>query len=216
MSDNDSSSKNIQSHLRELSGIKTVSQVKISNNIIRYINIKTTTLGELTLERVIVEDSLKLFNFYFHGLSETARIFFCPYPIFNPRPKSPEELSDTIKDWEREDDWVLLKLSKDTQIIGICLLKKYKTKLPTSGLAVREKFQKMGLGILLQTIINEQAQLLQLKKLTITLAQNNVASLKVHEKTGYKKTGRLVPHFTYIEGVKKIDRVDIEMIKEFI
>lgn len=215
MPPNNSNVKNIQLSLKKLPGIEAVSQVKISNNIIKYVAIRSTLVGNLRIEPLKIKDAPELFNFYFHGLSEIARNFFCPYPIFNPPPNNPEELSNTIKKWERENDWTFLKLLKDKQIIGVCLLKRFKTERPTSGLAIREEFQKKGLGILLQTIINEQARLLGIKVLTITLAQNNIASLKVHEKAGFKKNGRLVPHFTYIRGIKKIDRYDIEMIKKF-
>lgn len=215
MSNNNSNVKNIQSCLKELPEIEAVSEVKIDGNIIKHITIQSSSLGRLIVSSLHTKDAPELFNFYFQGLSERARNFFCPYPIFNPRPSDPEDLSNKIKNWKREKDWTLLKLLTDRQIIGICLLKRYKTGRPTSGLAIHEKFQKMGLGILLQTIINEQACLLGIKILTITLAQNNVASLKVHEKAGFKKTGRLVPHFTYIKGVKKMDRLDIEMIKKF-
>lgn len=215
MSNNNFIVKNIQSRLKELSGIESVSEVKINGNIIKHITIQSASMGTLIVSSLQTKDSTELFNFYFHGLSKLARIFFCPYPLFNPLPNDPRELSKKIKEWKKEFDWIVLKLLKNSQIIGICLLKRYKTERPTSGLAIHEKFQKMGLGILLQTIINEQARLLRIKKLTITLAQNNIASLKVHEKAEFKKTGRLVPHFTYIKGVKKMDRYDIEMIKKF-
>lgn len=207
--------KNIKSALEKLPGVQTVSEVEIRNNLIEHMVIKTRLLGKLNLKRLEIEDAEELFNFYFQGLSEKSRIFFPPYPLFSPRPKDSEELAGKIKDWKKEDDWIVLELLKNNLLIGICLLKRYKTKRPTSGLAVHEKFQKKGLGILLQTIINEQARLLGLKKLIITLAQNNKASFKVHEKAGFKKTNRLVPHFTYMNGEEIIDRYDIEMIKEF-
>ena len=118
-------------------------------------------------------------------------------------------------EWEKEDDWTFLKLVKDEQIIGVCLLKRYKTERPTNGLAVRDEFQNMGLGFLLQTIVNEQARLLKLKKIYATTTQDNIASLRVHKKCGFKQTGRLVPHFGYKNGTKVIDRYDIEMVIEF-
>lgn len=210
-----SSLSSIQLSLLKLPGVVGVYEVRIKENIIQHITIQSKIMGKLIVNRLQIKDSPQLFDFYFHGLSETARFFFPPYPLFSPSPKDQEELANTIKNWKQENDWTVLKLLKEKQIIGVCLLKRFNTKRPTSGLAVHEKFQRRGLGTLLQTIINEQARLLGLKKLTITLAQRNVASLKVHEKTGYKKTGRLVPHFTYIQGVKKIDREDIEMIKKF-
>ncbi len=204
-----------KSHIESLPDIESVEKVKIKSRIIKYATILSTTFGMLIIESIDTKDSSQLFEFYFHGLSETARVFFCPYPIFSPRPNNPEELAHTIKKWKKEHDWTMLKLTKDMQIIGVCLLKRYSTDRPTSGLAVHEGFQNKGLGMLLQTIINEQCRLLGIKKLVITLAPNNKASFRTHQKAGFKKTNRLVPHFTYIRGVKTIDRQDIEMVKKF-
>ncbi len=200
--------------IKNIEGIDKINEVEITNNLIKCVNFVHSKFGDLEIKQIKIDDSKELFDFYFKSLSEEARIFFCPYPIFNPRPHNPEELAETIRNWQKEDDWTILKLSKNKQIIGICLLKKFKTNKPTSGLAIHEKFQKMGLGNLLQIIINEQARLLGIKELVITLAPDNMASLKVHQKAGFKQTGRRVPHFTYINGVKKIDRDDIEMVKK--
>ena len=35
------------------------------------------------------------------------------------------------------------------------------------------------------------------------------------EKSGFKQSGRLVPHFVYKNGIEEVDRHDIEMIIEF-
>ena len=97
----------------------------------------------------------------------------------------------------------------------MCLLKKYRREQATSGLAIRERFQKMGLGYLLQTIVNEQARLLGLSGFCVTVSPDNIASLKVHEKCGFNRTGRLVPHFSYQNGVEVVDRYDVEMAIKF-
>lgn len=210
-----SNAKNIKQVLKKLPGVESVKEIKIKDKIIEYISFENKSMGRLMVHRLNVEDSAALFDFYFRGLSEESRNFFPPYPLFSPPLNSVEELSSRIMDWEKEDDWTVLKLSNDEQIIGVCLLKRYKTERPTSGLAVREEFQKMGLGFLLQTIVNEQARLLSLNKLYATMAQDNIASLQVHKKCGFKQTGRLVPHFGYKNGTKVVDRHDIEMVIEF-
>ncbi len=94
-------------------------------------------------------------------------------------------------------------------------LKRWSTERPPSGLAVREGFRNSGLGFLLQTIVNEQALLLGLERVCATVAPDNMASLKVHEKCGFRKTGRMVPHYAYKDGVQVLERHDVEMIKEF-
>ena len=151
----------------------------------------------------------------FNGLSETARNFFPPYPLFSPPVESVQELSKRIQDWKKESDWTVLKLARGGQIIGLGILKRFKTERPISGLAVREEYQKMKLGLLLQTIINEQAHLLGLAKLYAAASPDNVASVRLHKKCGFKLTGRLLPHFIYSHRERVIDRNDVEMVKEF-
>jgi RimJ/RimL family protein N-acetyltransferase len=209
------SSERLELELQRLPYIEQVSNIKIKNNIIKSLTIHCPGLGKLILKQLQINDSTDLYDFYFRGLTKISRNFFPPYPLFSPTPKDPRDLARKIQAWKSEKNWTVLKLLRNKKIIGICLLKKYDTERPSSGLAVHKEFQKKGLGTILQTIINEQTRLLDIKKLTITLAPDNIASLKVHQKTGFKKTGNLVPHYAFINGVKKIDREDIEMVKYF-
>ena len=96
----------------------------------------------------------------------------------------------------------------------MCLLKRWSTKQPTSGLAVHEGFRENRLGLLLQTIVTEQALLLELKRVCATVAPDNTASLRVHQKCGFKKTGRMVPHYTEKDGVRVFEREDVELVLE--
>ena len=210
-----SNTKHIKEVLERLPGVASVNDVSVKDSVIEYFSFEKTSIGRLVVQRLQVEDADALFDFYLNGLTEKSREFFPPYPLFSPPVNSVEELANRIRDWQKEDDWTVLKLVKDEQIIGMGLLKRYQTERPVSGLAVREEFQKVGLGLLLQTIINEQARLLGLKKLYATLAQENIASLLVHKKCGFKQTSRLVPHFVYKNGVEEVDRHDIEMVREF-
>lgn len=211
----DSEKGDIQSQLKALPGIEDVNEVKIKDKIIHHLTIQSKFFGKLEVHHLEIKDARKLFNFYLKSLSEKSRIFFNPYPLLSPRPNSPRELAKRIKEWKKENDWTFLKLSKGSEMIGICLLKRYKTDKPTTGLAVSEKYRKKGLGVYLQAIVDEQAKLLGLKKLVNTFAPDNIASIKLHKKAGFKETGRLVPHFTYVKGIKQVDRNDIEMVKEF-
>jgi len=211
---NHNCAENMKYVLEELPGIKSVNEIKISNGMIERISVENKSLGTLIIRRLKADDSSALFNFYFHGLSEKSRNLFPPYPLFSPPVNSAEELASRIADWEKEDDWIVLNLIMGEQIIGVCLLKRYKTERPVSGLAVREEYQKAGLGTLLQAVINEQARLLNLKILYATVAPDNIASLRVHRKCGFKETGKLVPHYGYKNGIKEVDRHDIEMVVE--
>lgn len=215
MNTNHSNADDIRSVLEKLPGVVSVQGIEIKDSMAERFSLEKGEVGRLSVERLDVEDAPALFDFYFQGLSEESRNFFPPYPLFSPPLSSAEELSNRIREWKKEDDWTFLKLTQEEQIIGVCLLKRYKTERPRSGLAVREEFQGRGLGFLLQTIVNEQARLLRLERLYASVAPDNIASLRVHRKCGFKQTGRLVPHFVYKNGVEEVDRQDIEMVIEF-
>lgn len=215
MNTNHSNADDIRSVLEKLPGVVSVQGIEIKDSMAERFSLEKGEVGRLSVERLDVEDAPALFDFYFQGLSEESRNFFPPYPLFSPPLSSVEELSNRIREWKKEDDWTFLKLTQEEQIIGVCLLKRYKTERPRSGLAVREEFQGRGLGFLLQTIVNEQARLLRLERLYASVAPDNIASLRIHEKCGFKKTGRMVPHYGYKNGIKEVDRFDIEMVIEF-
>lgn len=207
--------RNIKIALGRLPGIASVDEVRIERQLIERVSVKSKPLGQLTLQRLRAADAPHLFDFYFHGLSAKSQNFFPPYPLFSSPVSSGEELKSRIIDWEKEDDWTVLSLIKDERIIGIGMLKRFNTERPTTGLAVREEYHRAGLGQLIQTAINEQARLLNLKRLYATVAPDNVVSLRLHLKCGFKKTGKLVPHYVYRNGIKEIDRNDIEFIIDF-
>jgi len=201
--------------LDRLPGVAAVSEIRINAHLIECLWIETIALGKLKAQKLCVEDSLALYEFYFNGLSEAARNFFPPYPLFSPPVESAEELSRRIQNWKKETDWTVLKLARGEQIIGFGILKRFRSERPTSGLAVREEYQKMKLGLLLQSMINEQAHLLGVAKLFATASPDNVASVMLHKKCGFKLTGRFIPHFIYSHGKSVVDRDDVEMVKEF-
>jgi RimJ/RimL family protein N-acetyltransferase len=205
----------LRNRITNLKGVQSVEKIGIVNTLIECVRFKHASIGDMVLRRLTSADGPGLFDFYLKGLSETSRNHFPPYPLFDTTPESAGELTRRIKNWEIEDDWTVLKLEKDGNLVGICLLKRYRTDQASSGLAVREEFQKQGLGTILQTIITEQAHMLGLKRLHITLAENNASSLQVHLKSGFKRTGRLVPHYRQKDGVSELDRHDIEMVIEF-
>lgn len=202
---------NLKASLEKLPVVKSIEKIEIIGNKINLILVESRFADNFEISVLSLEDSDQLFDFYFNGLSGKARNFFPPYPLFSPAPGSSEDIKTRITEWKKEDDWTVLKLVNHNQIIGICLLKRYKTDRPVSGLAISEDFQRLGLGSLLQTVINEQACLLKLEKLYVTLAGDNIASLNVHKKCGFIETGKLVPHFAYKNGIKEVDRQDIEM-----
>jgi len=212
MSADSADAENLKNRLSHLSGVVSVGDVSIIDGRIENITLDREPVGMVSIRRLEAADAAALYNFYFHGLSEESRTFFPPYPLFSPPVGSAEELAKRITDWQTEEDWTVLKLVREGEIIGIALLKRYKTERPVSGLAVGEDYRRKGLGFLLQSIIDEQAGLLGLSRLYATLAPENTASLKVHRKCGFKETGSLVPHYVYRNGEKTVDRHDIEMV----
>lgn len=200
--------------LTGLPRVRSVDAIRIKDKFIEQLTFDHETLGKLEIHRLKAPDALKLYDFYLKGLSEEARNLFPPYPLFSPPVSSTEELRGRIRDWGKEHDWTFLKLVKDDEIIGVCLLKRWSTGRPTSGLAVHEKFRNSGLGVLLQTVVNEQAVLLGLKGVYATVAPDNAASLKTHERCGFKRTGKTVAHYSYKNGIKEFERNDVELSLE--
>jgi RimJ/RimL family protein N-acetyltransferase len=214
--------KELQSVLEQLPQVASVSGITIADNIIRAVILETKAVGEVALQRIDVHDASLLFDFYLHGLGEKSRRLFAPYPLFHTTPSSPEELAQRIADWEKEDDWTAIKMVKEEQIIGVCFLKRFRTENVTSGIAVRDAFLKKGLGYVLQTIIVEQARLLNIRRFHIKVVSDNEASVRLHEKCGFRKT-RVLPkmyeeQLRYLnecdkkEGHKVVDRHIVEMV----
>ena len=192
--------------------VSSVGAIELKENIIKYISIETKALGVVSVHQLDLDYSAALFDFYFNGLSEASRKRFYPYPLFDKPLKEVAELTNRIRDWQREDDWTVLNLIKEQQIIGVCLLKRFHTLQATSAIALHEKFRRMGLGLLLQTIVNEQARFLGLKKFHVKVEPDNIASIRLHEKCGFKQT-KTVPYLGFVDGVRKEIPV-IEMVFE--
>ncbi len=212
--------------LEALPQVASVDEIKVENDIIKYISIKTGSIGKVTVHQLDVNDAEKLFEFYSEGLSEKPRRLFAPYPLFHAPPSSAKDLAKRIADWKKENDWTAINLVQDKQILGFCMLKRFYTENVTSGIAVRDNFLKKGLGFLLQKIIVEQARLLNLKSFHVKIVSDNLASIRIHEKCGFKKTKILPPPIyedilQYLSdrdkknGAAAIDRRIIEMVINF-
>ncbi len=216
---------NLKCSLEGLPQVVSVDQVKIENNIIKYMSFETRSIGQIEARQLDLNDAPALFDFYTAGLSEKPKRLFAPYPLFHTPPGSASELADRIADWKKEHDWTAISLVKDERIIGLCLLKRFWTEQVTSGIAIRDEFVKLGLGYLLQKIIVEQARLLKLDKFHVKIVSDNLSSVRLHEKCGFKQT-RILPPPLYEEilkylnecdmknGIKAKDRRIIEMVVE--
>jgi len=183
------SADNLKRALEVLPGVASVGEIEVRDGIIRRITIRTRSVGNLITLQLDAADAPALFDFYFQELSEMTRRLFIPYPLFHTPPSSDEELAQRIVDWQKEDDWSALKMVKGNEIVGFGLLKRFRTPQVTSGIVIRDDFLRKGLGYILQTIIVGQARLLNLKKFHAKVISDNFASVRLHEKCGFKKTG---------------------------
>ena len=196
--------------LGALPQVASVGEIKVEKDIIKYASIETGSVGKMTVHQLDVNDAERLFDFYSHGLSEKPRRQFAPYPLFHTPPASANELACRIVDWKRENDWTALNLVKDGLIIGFGLLKRFNSEQVTSAIVMRDEFLKKGLGYLLQNIIIEQARLLKLKRFHVKVVSDNLASLRLHEKCGFRQI-KILPSVIYEEIFKYLsdcDRMD--------
>lgn len=211
--------------LEALSHVVSVDEIRVEDDIIKSLSIETRAIGRVTACQLDVHDAPRLFKFYAEGLSEKARRLFAPYPLFHTPPVSADELAGRIADWKKENDWTALNLVKDNRIIGLGLLKRFRTEQVTSAIVIRDELLKKGLGHLLQSVIVEQARLLKLKGFHIKVISDNQASVRLHEKCGFRQTRILPPPLyegilQYLSdsdkknGAEAVDRHVMEMVIE--
>lgn len=194
-----SRSTDLKGALAAVPGVVSVRGIRFEKNFIKYFSVGTGSIGEAEVRRLQAEDAAALFEFYSAGLSEWSRRMFAPYPLFHTPPADADELSARIRKWKKEeDDWTAAILVKGGQIIGFGLLKRIKSAQATSALAVRDEFLRKGLGFLLQKIIVAQARELGMKRFHVKIVSDNLASVRVHEKCGFRKTG-ILPASLYPE-----------------
>jgi RimJ/RimL family protein N-acetyltransferase len=201
----------------------SLGEIEVEDNIIKYISLETRAIGGVTVRQLDIADAPGLFEFYTEGLSEKPRRLFAPYPLFHTPPRSADELASRITNWKSENDWTALILVKDRRTIGFALLKRFSTEQVTSAIVVRDEFLKRKMGYLLQSMIVEQARLLNLKRFHVKIVSDNLASVRLHEKCGFRQT-RVLPPPIYEEileylsdsdkknGNEPVDRHIVELV----
>ena len=216
-------SNELRQSLGTLPHVLSVGKVRIEDNVIQYMSLETGTLGRAEICRLDVHSAGELFEFYAEGLSELPRRLFAPYPLFHTPPATIDELASRIAEWKNEADWTALNLVSGKQIVAFGLLKRISTENVTSSIAVRDNSLKRGVGQLLQTIIVEQARLLNVKHFHIKVLSDNLASIRLHEKCGFRLT-RVLPPSLYGDmliylserdrrnGRREVNRQILEMV----
>jgi len=208
----------VKSKISDIGCVASLVDINVIENKILNIRFENINHGLLSL-KLLTKDKLDdLYEFYYQGLNEISRKLWPPYPLFKPELKSKNELHTRYNQWLKEDDWFFWVLCNNDIVIGASLLKKLSWKddetseyrAPTSGLAVAEKYKKQGFGFLLQKVIEYQAFLYGAKKIFATIEENNIASIKVHKKSGFIETERVFPRYNNINGEKVFDTNIIE------
>ena len=184
--------------LESLTSMVSVNDIVIKDDLITSLSAMVEEVGEFFLHRLDIHDAPALFEFYTAGLSEKSRRLFAPYPLFHTPPASADELAHRIIQWKDEPDWTALGITKDNRVIALGILKRFRTDQVTSGIAVRDEFSNKGIGHLLLSAIVEQARLLGLTRFHIKVISDNIASIKLHEKCGFRQT-RILPPPLYDE-----------------
>lgn len=187
----------------------SISKIELNDNYISHVSFNSPKIGDAVIKRLTTEGAFLLFEFYYNGLSLQSRQLFYPYPLFNPPLSSPQDLSERIKKWESEKDWTVMILYKNNTMLGISVLKRLGTENATSGLAVRDDYQGMGLGYILQTLVVEQARLLSVKSFHAKIEPDNIPSIKLHEKCGFVNAGKV--HYTHFRDGKEVTDTVIRM-----
>jgi L-amino acid N-acyltransferase YncA len=213
----------LRCNLQALPEVVSLGEIEVEDNIIKYISLETRAIGGVTVHQLDIADAPGLFEFYTEGLSEKPRRLFAPFPLFHTPPSSVDELASRITNWKSENDWTALILIKDRRTIGFALLKRFSTEQVTSAIVVRDEFLKRRMGYLLQSMIVEQARLLNLKRFHVKIISDNLASVRLHEKCGFRQT-RIIPSSIYEEildylsdsdkknGNEPVDRHIVELV----
>lgn len=186
-------SEELKHTLEALPPVVSVDEIKVEDGFVQSLVIRTRTIGEVMVCRLEADDAPKLFALYVDGLSETSRRLFAPYPLFHIPPASADELATRIADWKTENNWTALNVVKDNRIIGLGILKRIGTEQVTSAIMVGDEYQGKGLGFLLQSLVVAQARLLKVRRFHIKVISDNQASVRLHEKCGFRWTRRLPP-----------------------
>lgn len=187
----------------------SVSNIELNNKFFHRINFFSKELGNLEVRDLNIQDLPSLFEFYYNGLSENSRKQYHPYPLLHTPPASVDELVSRFNEWKKENNWTILNIYKSDILLATSDLKRIGTKDVTSGIAVRDDYQRKGLGYLLRKFVVEQARLLKIPGFHVKVVPANISSIKLHEKCGFVNTVEM-QYSHFIDG-KRVTETVIKM-----
>jgi RimJ/RimL family protein N-acetyltransferase len=80
------------------------------------------------------------------------------------------------------------------------------------GIAIRDGFRDVGIGSQMMKTLIEQARIMGLKVLTLSVFKNNMRAIHVYEKVGFVQTGSVPRKF--LKDGKYVDEVIMTMLLE--
>jgi RimJ/RimL family protein N-acetyltransferase len=199
--------------LTALPEVAAVITIDVEGPLLQRLFCEVRGLGRVSVRRLDEALAADLFAFYTEGLSEKARRMFAPYPLFHTPPSHTAELAGRIADWAKETDWTGLCLIREGRIIGFGLLKRFWTEQVTSAIVIGDAFLKKGLGVLLQTLLVEQARRLGIPRFHVKVVSDNLASVRLHEKCGFRQT-KIFSQPLYEEILQYLNGLDRQSGKE--
>ena len=151
-------------------------------------NRQTPEIDEVIIQRIKSSDDNSLVEFY-NGLSESSIRTFRPLGYKTTLNVCEDIIKDNSPGIDKKFDLVALY---ETRIIGWSFLWNLESNEPTFGLGVADDFQGKALGSKLIDSVMKTARERSLKKVLLTVVQDNPVAWKMYERRGFVKYGEFV------------------------
>lgn len=151
----------------------------------------------------------KKYEFVYRWLSEVSEFLY-----FAPNEDRLEK--DRARFQERlKSDNVVVAVTRDGKVVGQCwLIKSESPKLShvaSVGIAVAKKYQKTGIGVALLTKVEDVARSMGIKKIEAEVVEQNIPSMSLFRKMGYREEGVRRKKFNYKGGL-----LDVVLLGKFL
>ena len=163
---------------------------------------QTLGIDEVVIRQIRLGDENALVEFY-NGLSESSIRTFRPLGYKTTLNVCEDIVQDNSPEIDKKFDLVVLH---ETRIVGWSFLWNMPSNEPTFGLGVADDFQGKGWGSKLIDSVMKSARERGLKKVLLTVVQDNPVAWKMYEKRGFVKYGEFVGEdgFDYFRMVAEL------------
>ncbi len=149
---------------------------------------QTPETDEVIIRQIKSGDENVLVDFY-NGLSESSIQTFRPLGYKTTLSVCEDIIQDNSPEIDKKFDLVALH---ETRIVGWSFLWNIESNEPTFGLGVADDFQGKGLGSKLIDSAMKTARERGLKKVLLTVVQDNQVAWQMYERRGFVKYGKFV------------------------